>query len=135
AGTGYGQLQVAGTVTLNGALSVNLTNGYSPTTNDSFTVLTAGARAGTFASFSYPSNQVTMQLSNTTTSVIARVTGVIPPPPVLLTPEILGTNVKLTWTAVSNLTYRVEYKPDLISTSWNALAGDVTSLSNTASKL
>ncbi len=66
-GTNYGQLQVSGAVTLNGTLSVNLANNYIPTTNDSFTVLSAGTRNGTFASFSYPSNQVTMQLSNTST--------------------------------------------------------------------
>ena len=39
AGTGYGQLQVAGTVTLNGALSVDLLPGFSPATNDAFTWL------------------------------------------------------------------------------------------------
>jgi hypothetical protein len=46
AGTNYGQLQVAGTVTLNGSLSVDLINGFVPMTNDEFTVLTAGARNG-----------------------------------------------------------------------------------------
>ncbi len=75
AGTGYGQLQVAGAVTLNGALSVSLTNGFVPGNNDSFTVLSAGSRSGTFATFSYPSNQATMQLSNTANSVIVRSTG------------------------------------------------------------
>ena len=135
AGTGYGQLQVAGTVTLNGALSVNLTNGYSPTTNDSFTVLTAGARTGTFTGFSYPSNQVTMQLSNTTTSVIARVTGVFPPPPVLLPPVLSSSNVLLTWTAISNGNYRLEFNPRLSLSNWSAVPGDVTSQSNLASKL
>ena len=50
-GTNYGQLKVSGSVTLNGTLSVNLTNNYIPTTNDSFTVLSAGTRNGTFANF------------------------------------------------------------------------------------
>jgi len=135
AGSGYGQLQVAGTVALNGALSVVLTNGYAPATNDSFTLLTAGTRTGTFASFSYPSNQVTMQLSNTASSVIVRVTGVAPPAPLLLSPLLSGANVLLTWTAVSNITYRLEFNPDLTSSNWNALSGDVLGLSNTASKI
>ena len=135
-GTGYGQLQVAGTVTLNGALSVLLTNGYVPTTNDSFTVLTAGTRNGTFANFYYPSNAVTLQLSNTANSVIVRVTAVAPrPTPFLLSASLSGSNVMLTWTAVSNTTYRVEFNPDLTSSNWSALPGDVTNLSNLASKL
>ncbi len=75
-GTNYGQLQVSGSVTLNGTLSVNVTNNYIPTTNDSFTVLTAGTRNGTFASFTYPSNNLSMLLTNTPTSEIVKVTAV-----------------------------------------------------------
>jgi hypothetical protein len=135
-GSGYGQMQVAGTVALNGALSVGLTNGYLPSTNDSFTVLTAGTCNGTFTGFFYPSNQVTMQLSNTANSVIVLVTAVAaPPPPFLLSASLSGSNVLLTWTAVSNTTYRVEFNPDLNASNWSALPGDVTNLSNFASKL
>jgi hypothetical protein len=50
-GTNYGQLQVAGTVNLNGALGVDLINGFVPATNGTFTVITAGTRAGSFANF------------------------------------------------------------------------------------
>ena len=64
AGTGFGQLQVGGAVTLNGALSVDLIPGFTPANNDTFTVLTAGSRSGAFAPFTYPSNRVTMTLSN-----------------------------------------------------------------------
>jgi len=135
AGTGFGQLQVAGTVNLNGSLSVDLINGFIPAANDFFTVLTAGTRNGSFGNFLYPSSEVTMQLSNTPTSVIIRVTGVTPPRPTLLLPELSGADIRLIWTAVSNATYRLEFKPDLNVSDWTALPGDVTSLSNTASKL
>ena len=134
-GTGYGQLQVAGSVTLNGALSVGLANGFLPAVNDSFTVLSAGSRSGTFASFSYPSNAVTMQLSNTTSSVILWVTGVAVPPPLLFSPALSGSNVLLTWTSISNANYRLEFNPDLNPSNWSALAGDVPGISNTANKL
>lgn len=133
-GIGYGRLQVGGAVTLNGALSLDFINGFVPVINDSFTVLTAGTRNGAFANFFYPGN-VTMQLSNTPISVIVYVTGVAPPQPVLLQPELLGSEVRLIWTAVSNATYRLEFNPDLSLTNWTALSGDVTTLSNTASKL
>ncbi len=79
-GTGYGQLHVAGAVTLNGALSVDLINGFVPKTNDAFTVLTVGTRNGTFANFLYPSNAAAMQVSNTANSVIVRVTDVFTVP-------------------------------------------------------
>jgi len=135
-GTNYGQLQVSGTAVLNGNLSVNLTNGYIPAANNSFTLLTAGARSNTFANFTYPSNIVTMQLSNTATSVIAQVTGVASvPQPVLMQPVISASNILLTWTANSNLIYRLEYNPALAPSNWNAVPGDVTTSSNTASKL
>jgi hypothetical protein len=97
AGTNYGQLQVAGTVTLNGAPSVDLLPGFSPATNASFTVVSAGTRNNTFANFSYPSNRVTMLLSNSPSSVILRATDVLPvPQPVLLTPQVVGSNALLT---------------------------------------
>ena len=135
-GGGEPRLQVAGAVTLNGALSVALTNGFVPAINDSFTVLTAGTRNNTFANFYYPSNAVTMQLSNTANSVILRVSDVlVVPQPVLLPPALAGSNVLLTWTAVSNTTYRLEFNLDLSPSNWNALPGDVTGASNTASKL
>jgi hypothetical protein len=135
AGTNYGQLQVAGAVTLNGGLSVDLLPGFSPATNDAFTVVTAGSRNSAFASFSYPANRVTLLLSNSPTAVILRVIDVFPvPQPVLLTPRLVGQNALLTWTATSNVTYRLENNA-MGSTNWAALPGDVIGVSNTASKL
>jgi hypothetical protein len=74
-GAGYGRLQVSGAVTLNGALSVDFNNGFSPTANDAFTVLTAGTRNGAFASFSYPSIVTDLVMSNTPSSVVVRALG------------------------------------------------------------
>jgi hypothetical protein len=133
AGTDYGQLQASGTVTLQGALSVDLANGFLPATNASFTVLTAGSRNGAFANFFYPSNLVTMQLSNTVNSVLVRVNGINVP--ILLQPLIAGSNILLSWTAVSNTAYRIEFKPGPGVTNWNVLPGDVTASNSTASKL
>jgi hypothetical protein len=135
AGTGYGQLQASGAVTLNGSLSVDFENGFLPAVGNSFTVLTAGTRTGAFGAFTYPSNQLTLQLSNSPTAVILSVTGIAaPPPPMILSPTISGSNVLLTWTAVANTTYRVEYTTSLSSIGWSALAGDVIATNNTASK-
>jgi hypothetical protein len=75
-----------------------------------------------------------MQLSYTPTSVLISVTGVTPPP-LLLSPAVSGTNVLVTWTSFSNLTYRLEFNPDLTPSNWTALPGDVLGASNSASKL
>jgi hypothetical protein len=77
-----------------------------------------------------------MQLSNTAASVIAQVTGTIsPPPPLFMPPMISASNILLTWTASSNFIYRLEFNPVLPASNWNAVPGDVTTSSNTASKL
>ena len=136
AGTGYGQLQKSGTVTLNGSLSVDLLPGFTPASDDIFMVVSASSRSGAFSSFSYPSNRVAMTLTNSPTAVILRVTDVFSElPPVLLTPGLVGTNAILVWSATSNVTYRLEYSPSLSSTDWIAVDGHVTASSNTASKL
>jgi hypothetical protein len=135
-GTGYGRLQVANAVTLNGALGVELINGFLPETNALFSVLTAGVRNGAFTRFLYPSNAVSMLMSNTANSVIVRTTGgVANTDPVFLAPELAGSDIRLIWTSASNLTYRLEYKSDLALTNWTLIPGDITSLSNTAIRL
>ena len=44
------------------------------------------------------------------------------------------TNVVISWSAVSNATYRVQYKGVLSSTNWTDLTGDVLAVGSTASK-
>jgi hypothetical protein len=77
-----------------------------------------------------------MQMSNMANSVIISVNKVlVVPQPTLLPPEIAGSDIRLIWTALSNTTYRLEYNPNLSPSNWVALPGDVTTFSNTASKL
>ena len=60
---------------------------------------------------------------------------IVAPAPVILPLARLGTtNIVITWTAVSNAIYRVQYIPALGSTNWTDLVGDVTAISNSASK-
>ena len=121
-GTNYGQLQVSGSVTLNGNLSVKLANGFIPAVNDSFTVLTAGTRNGTFASFSYPSNEVTMQLSNAVDSVIVSVSAVLVVPlPILHIEGITPTTARLYW-STNYPSFHLEYNTSLGTTNWAASA-------------
>ena len=59
---------------------------------------------------------------------------IIPPAPLILPLTVTGPNVVVTWAAVSNGTYRVQYKSDLGAGNWNDLVGDVTAIGPTASK-
>jgi uncharacterized repeat protein (TIGR02543 family) len=119
-GTGYGQLHGGGgTITVNGSLNVIFTSGYVPATNDTFTVVTDGARSGAFTGFSYPSNQVTMVLSNTANSVIARVTGVIPPPPTLTIQLALPSAVRLVWPTNQARSFSLQSTTNLTLSPWS----------------
>lgn len=54
AGTQFGQVQVLGAATLDGILSFDLAEGFAPATADTFLLLTAQTRAGTFSSIAGP---------------------------------------------------------------------------------
>ncbi len=52
--TSYGKVNIAGSVTLNGTVGVDLLNGYVPVAGNVFTPLTFGAESGRFASYDFP---------------------------------------------------------------------------------
>ena len=52
--TQYDQLNITGTATLAGTLNTSLINGFTPTSNNGFIVMTFGARTGTFGTVSGP---------------------------------------------------------------------------------
>ncbi|HEY5910443.1 MAG TPA: MBG domain-containing protein [Verrucomicrobiae bacterium] len=54
--------------------------------------------------------------------------------PVMLPLTFSGADLVITWSAVSNVTYRVQYKTDLSAPDWTDLPGDVTAAGTTASK-
>lgn len=53
--------------------------------------------------------------------------------PVITLIQKTGTNVTLTWTAVSNVSYRVQLKTNLTDAGWNDLQPSVTAVSSNAS--
>ncbi|HWD91779.1 MAG TPA: immunoglobulin domain-containing protein [Verrucomicrobiae bacterium] len=55
-------------------------------------------------------------------------------PSVLNIPCASGNNVNLTWHAISNRTYRVQYADDLLATNWIDLPGDVCATNDLAGK-
>ena len=56
------------------------------------------------------------------------------PAPLMLPLALAGTNVVISWNAVSNGTYRIQYQAVLNPTNWTDLPGDVTATNSIASK-
>jgi hypothetical protein len=65
----YGHLNVSGGITLGGALTVVLNNGYFPAVSNSFALINRGSRNGTFTSTSLPVNGTYWQVVYANTSV------------------------------------------------------------------
>jgi hypothetical protein len=73
-GTQYSQLQVSGTASLAGTLTVTLASGFTPTVGSTFTVLTAGSVVGTFADSTIAINSTEhFNVSYTSTGVVLTV--------------------------------------------------------------
>jgi hypothetical protein len=67
-----------GVATLGGTLNVTITNGFSPTKGATFTFLTAVSRVGAFTTFTYPSNEIGLQVSYDLTSAKVTVSNLKP---------------------------------------------------------
>jgi len=72
--------------------------------------------------------------SNYTITFNTGILTITAPAPVILPLVVTATNVVITWSAVSNGNYRVQYRPFLNATNWTDLTGDVLSSGSTASK-
>lgn len=81
AGTQYDRLAVTGTATLAGTLNVSLINGFIPALGNTFDVLTAGTRSGTFATVNVPTlpGSMSWEIQHLPTSVrLSVVEGAVP---------------------------------------------------------
>lgn len=77
--TNYDRLVASGGFRLDGALVVTLTNGFYPAPDVIFSnILSGGLRTNTFASFSFPSNVVGLQINYGTTNVDLEVINTLP---------------------------------------------------------
>lgn len=65
--------------------------------------------------------------------MIRKFTGVLIPP-TITSVQMTNGAFTLTWSSISNVTYRVQFKTSLTDTSWTDLLGDVTATGTTASK-
>jgi hypothetical protein len=57
------------------------------------------------------------------------------PPLVILSIQPTGNSISLAWSSTAGLTYRLQYKTDLLATNWNDVSGDVLAGSGIVSKV
>jgi hypothetical protein len=60
-----------------------------------------------------------------------RLSVVVAPPPLITSVALSSGQITFGWTAVTGLTYLVEYKTDLAQTNWNPVAGGITATTDT----
>jgi T5SS/PEP-CTERM-associated repeat protein len=85
AGTDYDQIKVTGAATLGGTLKVRLVDGFTPTVGQTFQLLSAASKTGTFSSISQPS-QAGIMLTTDAKGVTAKITSVVHGAPVISSP-------------------------------------------------
>ncbi|MGA9779592.1 MAG: tandem-95 repeat protein [Verrucomicrobiia bacterium] len=142
----YDGTTVAGLTTNNVVLSgvlagdaanvVLTTNGYvanftSVNVSNNVPVTVSGLSLAGSASGNYVLSQPTNLTANITPKVL---TIVAVPPPVILSIGVTNGIVTITWTAVTNGTYRVQYINNLDSGTWSNLSPDVTAIGLTAAQ-
>ncbi len=101
-------------------------------TNGGFTYTPALNYVGT-DSFTYQANDGQTNLGVATATITVNPGTFIVRPTILSLTGARTTNVVITWSAVSNVTYRVQYQSNFGSPNWLDLSPDVTATNTTAS--
>jgi hypothetical protein len=98
------------------------------TTNSPVGTYPITAGVGTLSALNYA-----FSFTNGVLTVTQAPLAVLVRPTILLIPGLTTSHVVIRWNAISNVTYRVQYKSDLGSASWLNLVPDVIATSNQAS--
>ncbi len=97
-------------------------------TNGLFTWPTSDAEAGT-------ANSITVRVTDSGSPPLTDAQSfmaMVLPRPELQPASISSTNVTLTWSALSNATFRVQFKDDLSEAVWQTLSPDITATNSSA---
>jgi Secretion system C-terminal sorting domain len=105
------------TLDIGGTLNVSLINGFTPTAGQSFTIVNAATRTGTYTTINYPTVPgISWTTSYTATSVIANAQASLPVELAEFTAKLVdGQNVHLEWqtaSEVDNAGFEIEISED-----------------------
>jgi len=126
--TNYGSIHLANNIALAGALGVSLANDYSPTSGDSFALLSYGSETGTFSTLDLPhlSGGLIWRTNYGATSFTLMVTSA---PPFQLTAGTIGNaggDFLFNFEAIAGQSYQVQYTTNLAPAHWIDLGDPIT---------
>lgn len=76
-GTGYDRLAVSGNVTLGGTLAISLVSGFTPSSGQTYTIVTGSSVTGSFSTVTWPQG-VTGTITYTATTAVINIATVLP---------------------------------------------------------
>ncbi|SPE50793.1 exported hypothetical protein [Verrucomicrobia bacterium] len=130
--TEYDQFNISGNAALNGTLNLSPINGFVPARGNSFTVMTFGARTGTFAvnnGLKLTNGLYLMPIYSSTNLTLVATNVTFIQPAIQVSPGPAAGSIQLTWPGIPGQSYQVQFSADLIH--WFVL----TNLTGTGSTL
>lgn len=119
----FDQLAVAGTATLNGALSIRVVNGFVPVPGDVFQVMQYNLRSGAFAATNgmLAANGQVLLVPSYRTNGVFLVATIAPLGPTLVAPSVVGGSFSLSFATQLSRSYRLETTATLSPPNWQLL--------------
>jgi hypothetical protein len=142
--TQFGRVTVTGAATLDGTLSLNVVNGFSPVAGNTFPIMTYASRSGQFATINGLTigngNQFnpTYNATNLTLGVVAAAGPTVVPAdgdpagsgapgmPGIAGVQVADSDIHMHFTTAAGTIYRVEYCNDLAEGQWHVLIENVS---------
>jgi hypothetical protein len=126
----FGQINVVGSVALNGTANVSWLNGFVPAVGNSFALLDYGSQSGTFANITFPPGILGQGIYSPTVFSVM-ITNITAPTnlPVFLSIKLVNTNTAvISWPSAAT-NYTLQTSTNLSSGSWSNITSGITTVS------
>ena len=127
----FGQINVSGSVALNGMASATWLNGFTPAVGNSFAVLDYGSHSGTFATITLPPGYLGEGIYGATvfSLMVTNTTAATNTLPVFLSIKLVNpSNAVVSWPSTAT-NYTLQTSTNLSSGSWSNVTSGVTTVS------
>jgi hypothetical protein len=126
----FGQINVSGSVALNGTVSAAWLNGFTPAVGNSFALLDYGSHSGTFANITLPPGTLGEGIYGLTAfSLMITNINAQTSPPVFLNIKLVNTSTAVISWPSSATNYSLQTSTNLSSLSWSNITSGITTIS------
>ena len=126
----FGQINVSGSVVLNGTVSAAWLNGFTPAVGNSFALLDYGSHSGTFANITLPPGTLGEGIYGLTAfSLMITNINAQTSPPVFLNIKLVNTSTAVISWPSSATNYSLQTSTNLSSLSWSNITSGITTIS------